>query len=115
RQELERLRGAGSPAADVDQRLALLAFQEGDLAEAQRRFADLAARGDVGEGVILYLADIAARDGDAAAALAGYRQLENSSLALTARTRAAAILLPDNRAAAFSPLRDYPGAPPARP
>jgi len=107
RQELERLRAAGSPAADVDQRLALLAFQEGDLAEAQRRFADLAARGDVGEGVILYLADIAARDGDAAAALAGYRQLENSSLGLTARTRAAAILLPDNRAAAFALLDDY--------
>ena len=107
RQELERLRVSGTPAAEVDQRLALLAFQDGDLPEAQRRFADLAARGEVGEGVILYLADIAARDGDTAAALAGYRQLENSSLALTARTRAAAILLPDNRAAAFALLDDY--------
>jgi len=107
RQELERLRVSGTPAAEVDQRLALLAFQDGDLPEAQRRFADLAARGEVGEGVILYFADIAARDGDTAAALAGYRQLENSSLALTARTRAAAILLPDNRAAAFALLDDY--------
>jgi Flp pilus assembly protein TadD len=107
RQELERLRVSGAPAAEVDQRLALLAFQGGDLPEAQRRFADLAARGEVGEGVILYLADIAARDGDKAAALAGYRQLENSSLAMTARTRAAAILLPDNRAAAFALLDDY--------
>jgi Flp pilus assembly protein TadD len=107
RQELERLRAAGSSSAEVDQRLALLAFHEGDLAEAQRRFADLAARGDVGEGVILYLADIAARDGDVAAALAGYRQLESSSLGLTARTRAAAILLPNNRAAAFALLDDY--------
>ena len=107
RQELERLRVSGTPAAEVDQRLALLAFQDGDLPEAQRRFADLAARGEVGEGVLLYLADIAARDGDTAAALAGYRQLENSTLALTARTRAAAILLPDNRAAAFALLDDY--------
>ena len=107
RQELERLRAAGAASAEVDQRLALLAFQEGDLPEAQRRFADLASRGEVGEGVILYLADIAARDGDSAAALAGYRQLENSSLALTARTRAAAILLPDNRAAAFALLDEY--------
>jgi Flp pilus assembly protein TadD len=107
RQELERLRVSGAPTAEVDQRLALLAFQDGDLPEAQRRFADLAARGEVGEGVILYLADIAARDGDKAAALAGYRQLENSSLAITARTRAAAILLPDNRAAAFALLDDY--------
>jgi tetratricopeptide (TPR) repeat protein len=61
----------------------------------------------VGEGVILYLADIAARQGDTAAALAGYRQLQNSQLAVTARTRAAAILLPDNRAAAFALLDDY--------
>jgi lipopolysaccharide biosynthesis regulator YciM len=79
RQELERLRAAGASASEVDQRLALLAFQDGDTHEAQRRFADLASRGEVGEGVILYLADIAARDGDKAAALAGYRQLENSS------------------------------------
>jgi Flp pilus assembly protein TadD len=107
RQELERLRSAGTPSAQVDQRLAVLAFQEGDLAEAQRRFADLAARGEIGEGVILYLADIAARDGDEAAALAGYRQLVNSSLAITARTRAAAILLPDHRAVAFALLDDY--------
>lgn len=107
RQELERLRAAGAASAEVDQRLAVLAFQEGDLAEAQRRFADLAARGEVGEGVILYLAEIAAREGDAAAALAGYRQLENSSLAIAARTRAAAILLPEDRAAAFALLDDY--------
>jgi Flp pilus assembly protein TadD len=107
RQELERLRAAGASSAEVDQRLALLAFQEGDLPEAPRRFADLASRGEVGEGVILYLADIAARDGDSAAALAGYRQLENSSLGLTARTRAAAILLPENRAAAFALLDEY--------
>jgi len=107
RQELERLRAAGSPSAEVDQRLAVLAFQGGDLAEAQRRFAELAAHGDVGEGVILYLADIAARDGDTAAALAGYRQLENSPLAITARTRAAALLLSEDRAQAFALLDDY--------
>jgi tetratricopeptide (TPR) repeat protein len=108
RAELERLRTVkAAPANEIDQRLALLAFQEGDLPEAQRRFSGLAAHGDVGEGVILYLADIAARQGDTAAALAGYRQLENSQLAVTARTRAAAILLPDNRAAAFALLDDY--------
>ena len=105
RAELERLRTVkAAPANEIDQRLALLAFQEGDLPEAQRRFSGLAAHGDVGEGVILYLADIAARQGDTAAALAGYRQLENSQLAVTART---AILLPDNRAAAFALLDDY--------
>jgi len=107
RQELERLRPAGRTAIEVDQRLAILSFEAGDLAEAQRRFTDLAAGGNVGEGVILYLADIASRDGDAPAALSGYRQLENSSLALTARTRAAAILMADDRAAAFALLDDY--------
>ena len=106
-QELERLRAAGTPAAEVDQRLAILAFESGDLAEAQRRFTDLASRGEVGEGVILYLADIAARDGDTSAALSGYRQLENSSLALTARTRAAALLIGTDRNAAFTLLDDY--------
>jgi Flp pilus assembly protein TadD len=108
RQELERLRSEkAAPPKEIDQRLALLAFQEGDWAEAQRLFSDLAAHGDVGEGVILYLADIAARQGDTQAALAGYRQLENSQLAITARTRAAAILLPDKRAAAFALLDNY--------
>jgi tetratricopeptide (TPR) repeat protein len=107
RQELERLRTVSSTATEVDQRLAILAFEEGDLAEAQRRFTDLAARGEVGEGVILYLADIASRDGDPAAALAGYRQLENSSLGLTARTHAAALLIANDRSAAFTLLDDY--------
>jgi tetratricopeptide (TPR) repeat protein len=108
REELERLRATGgSTATEAEQRLAILAFDAGDLAEAQRRFTDLAARGDVGEGVILYLADIASRDGDKAAALSGYRQLENSSLGLTARTRAAALLIGSDRAAAFALLDDY--------
>jgi Flp pilus assembly protein TadD len=106
-QELERLRASGTPAAEVDQRLAILSYEAGDLPEAQRRFTDLASRGDVGEGVILYLADIASRDGDTAAALSGYRQLENSTLALTARTRAAALLIVNDRTAAFALLDDY--------
>jgi tetratricopeptide (TPR) repeat protein len=107
RQELERLRASGTPSNQIDQRLALLAFQDGDLAEAQRRFADLAAHGAATEGVILSMADIAARDSDDAAALAGYKQLENSSIAITARTRAAAILLKTDRAAAFALLDEY--------
>ena len=107
RQELERVRAAGGVAVEVDQRLAILAFDSGDLVEAQRRFTDLAAHGEVGEGVVLYLADIAARDGDTQAALSGYRQLENSQLALTARTRAAGILIATDRTAAFTLLDDY--------
>ena len=64
-QELERLRAGGAPQAEIDRRLALLAFNSGDYKEARQRFTDLLASGDGNDGVQLYLADIAARDGDA--------------------------------------------------
>jgi tetratricopeptide (TPR) repeat protein len=92
-QELERLRGAQVPAADIDRRLALLAFEAGDLKEAQQRFSELASSGQAAEASLLYLADIAARQGDIDGAISGYRRLYDSSVALQARSRAAALLL----------------------
>jgi tetratricopeptide (TPR) repeat protein len=92
-QELERLRGAQVPAADIDRRLALLAFEAGDLKEAQQRFSELASSGQAAEASLLYLADIAARQGDTDGAISGYRRLYDSSVALQARSRAAALLL----------------------
>lgn len=92
-QELESLRDHGVPAVEIDRRLALLAFQSGDLKEAQQRFAALLANGEGNEGVQLYLADIAAREGDPERALADYRRLYDSSVAVPARSRAAALLL----------------------
>ena len=92
-QELESLRGHGVPAEEIDRRLALLAFQSGDLKEAQQRFAALVAAGANNDTAQLYLADIAARDGDPESALAEYRRLYDSSVAVTARSRAAALLL----------------------
>jgi len=57
---------------------------------------------------LLYLADIAELDGDTDTALAGYRRLMNSSLAIAARTRAAAILLDKKqRGEALAMLDDY--------
>ena len=57
---------------------------------------------------MLYLADIAARDGDTDAALAGYRRLADSSLALQARSKAASILLTrSKRSEALLLLDDY--------
>ncbi len=107
-QELERLRASGAPQAEIDRRLALLAFNSGDYKEARQRFTDLLTSGDGNDGVQLYLADIAARDGDPDAALADYRRLYDSSVALTARTRAAAILLQrQSRAEALALLDDY--------
>ncbi len=107
-QELERLRGTKASPGEIDRRLALLAYNAGDLKEAQQRFADLATHGEATDAALLYLADIAARDGDADAALAGYRKLADSSFALEARSKAASILLTrSKRTEALLLLDDY--------
>jgi len=110
-QELERLRSTEASPADIDRRLALLAFDAGDMHEAQQRFAELAAHGQATDAALLYLADIAARDGDTDAALSGYRRLADSSLALQARSKAASILLARKdqtaRTEALALLDDY--------
>ncbi|HEV7443700.1 MAG TPA: tetratricopeptide repeat protein [Steroidobacteraceae bacterium] len=107
-QELERLRSTKASSGEIDRRLALLAYNAGDLKEAQQRFADLATHGEATDAALLYLADIAARDGDPDAALAGYRRLADSSFALEARSKAASILLTrSKRTEAMLLLDDY--------
>ncbi len=107
-QELERLRSAQVPASDIDRRLALLAFEAGDMKEAQQRFSELASSGQTTEASLLYLADIAHREGDADAAISGYRRLYDSSVAIQARSRAAALLLArKDRKEALTLLDDY--------
>jgi Flp pilus assembly protein TadD len=107
-QELERLRTTKGSASDIDRRLALLAFEAGDLKEARQRFSELAASGQTADASLLYLADIASREGDTDAAIAGYRRLYDSSVALQARSRAAALLLVRNdRKEALTLLDDY--------
>jgi predicted Zn-dependent protease len=107
-QELERLRAAGAPRGQVDRRLAVLAYDSGDLREAQQRFADLAENGEGNETTLMYLSDIAAREGDVDAALAGYGKLADSALALPAREKAAGLLLASHQLApALALLQDY--------
>lgn len=98
--ELERLRAGDAPRTEVDRRLAVLAYDSGDLREAQQRFAALAQSGEASESALMYLSDIAAREGDIEAALAGYGKLADSPLALQAREKAAALLLASHREAA---------------
>ena len=113
RQELERLRAAGAGGDEIDRRLALIAFQSGDLKEARRRFADLIDRGEASDAALFYLADIASRTGDKEAALAAYRELADSSMAVEARTRAAGLLLDrSERRAALELLDSYATAHP---
>jgi len=107
-QELEQLRASGAPQAEIDRRLALLAFNSGDYKEAKQRFGELLSSGEGNDGVQLYLADIAVRVGDPDAALAAYRRLYDSSVALPARSRAAALLLERrSRTEALALLDDY--------
>lgn len=107
-QELERLRSTKVAASDIDRRLALLAYEAGDMKEAQQRFAELASSGQATEASLLYLADIAARQGDTDAAIAGYRRLYDSSVAVQARSRAASLLLArKDRKEALTLLDDY--------
>ncbi len=113
-QQLESLRGNNSiPAPEIDLRLALLAFQSGDLKEAQQRFTALVSSGQGTETTELYLADIAARDGDPERALAEYRRLYDSSVAMPARSRAAELLFErtghtdSSRIEALTLLDDY--------
>jgi tetratricopeptide (TPR) repeat protein len=107
-QQLERLRAGGAPQAEIDRRLALLAFNSGDMKEARQRFQELLTSGEGNDAAQLYLADIDARDGDPDAAIAAYRRLYDSSVALSARSRAAALLLDKNaRTEALALLDDY--------
>ena len=107
-QELERLRGTKASPGEIDRRLALLAYNAGDLKEAQQRFAEIATQGETSDAALLYLADIAQRDGDTDAALAGYRRLADSAFGLEARSKAASILLArSKRSEALLLLDDY--------
>jgi tetratricopeptide (TPR) repeat protein len=107
-QELEQLRASGAPQAEIDRRLALLAFNSGDYKEAKQRFTELLSSGEGNDGAQLYLADIDVRSGDPDGALAAYRRLYDSSVALSARSRAAALLLDRNsRTEALALLDDY--------
>lgn len=108
RAQLEQLRSQGAPATEIDRRLALLAFDSGDLNDAKVRFTRLLSNGEGNDGAQLYLADIEARNGDADGAIADYRRLYDSSVALPARSRAAGLLLDRNaRTEALALLDDY--------
>jgi tetratricopeptide (TPR) repeat protein len=106
--ELERLRAGGDiDTQEVDRRLALLAYDNGDLEQAQKRFTTLMSTGEAGDGAMFYLAQIAEAQGDKDAALAIYRRLIDSSMSAAARVAAAGLLLDSGkRAEAFALVDD---------
>jgi tetratricopeptide (TPR) repeat protein len=108
REEFERLRAEGGNAAEIDRRLALLSLQEGDLEDARRRFTAMVREAGVAESALFHIAEIDALEGEEEPALAGYRRLFDSSLAVTARIRAASLLLKrGKRAEALALLDEY--------
>ena len=108
RKELERLRATGDVnTQEIDRRLALLAFDNGDLGQAQKLFTELMRSGEAGDGAMFYLAQIAEGQGDKDAALAIYRRLIDSSMGAQARIAAAGLLMDaDKRAEAFALIDD---------
>jgi tetratricopeptide (TPR) repeat protein len=93
RTELMRLRELPDFAMAADRRLGLLALEQGDEAEAEMRFSEmLGQRGSTGLG-LFYLGQLAERRGDDAKALQNYRQLVDTTMALSVRSTAARLML----------------------
>ena len=92
RMALESLRDTAALRPQAERRLGLLAFDRGDYDEAQSVFSTLVKDQESSVIAVYYLAAIAERRGESAAALRGYQMLSGTGLEAAARTRAATIL-----------------------
>lgn len=108
RQELESLRADESVRDEADLRLGKLAYQEGDMSEAGRRFGSLIGSPSVAAEAFFYLSSIAEREGRTDLALEGYSRLAEAGAGLLVRGRAARLLMKrDERDAAFRLLDEH--------
>ncbi len=92
RMALESLRDTAALRPQAERRLGLMAFDRGDYDEAQNVFSTLVKDQDSSVIAVYYLAAIAERRGESAAALRGYQMLSGTGLEAAARSRAATIL-----------------------
>jgi tetratricopeptide (TPR) repeat protein len=114
RMALESLRDTAALRPQADRRLGLLAFDRGDYDEAQSVFSALLKDADSSGIAVYYLAAIAERRGETAAALRGYQMLSGTGLEAAARTRAATLLYKEGqRADALALLQAKEDATPA--
>jgi tetratricopeptide (TPR) repeat protein len=108
RQELESMRTDASVREEADLRLGKLAYQEGDMSEAGRRFGSLIGSPTVAAEAFFHLSSIAEREGRTDLALEGYSRLAEAGAGLLVRGRAARLLMKrDQRDAAFRLLDEY--------
>jgi tetratricopeptide (TPR) repeat protein len=96
RQELENIREDASVRGEADLRLGKLAYQNGDLEEAGRRFGSLISSPAEAPEAFFYLSSIAERQGRTDLALEGYSRLAEAGAGLIVRGRAAKLLLAKN-------------------
>jgi tetratricopeptide (TPR) repeat protein len=114
RMALESLRDTAALRSQADRRLGLLAFDRGDYDQAQSVFSALLKDQDSSAIAVYYLAAIAERRGEMAAALRGYQMLSGTGLEAGARSRAANILYKEGqRADALELLQAKDDATPA--
>lgn len=92
RMALESLRDTAALRPQAERRLGLMAFDRGDYDEAQSVFSTLVKDQESSVIAVYYLAAIAERRGESAAALRGYQMLSGTGLEAAARSRAATIL-----------------------
>lgn len=105
RRELESMAGDSGAQAEAQLRLARLALQNGQLEEAQKRFAGLLDEGEVAPEAFYFLSIIAERQNNKEGALEGYQRLVSAGAGLPARVRASKLLLEKGeRDAAFKLL-----------
>ena len=106
RAELVVLTAAPGTAPAALRLLGLLDFQEGHLADAALRFADLVATGKYLDDALYFLGMIAARQEDWERALGLYAQVQGGENSLPALLRAAALLRSHGAPAAAAELLD---------
>jgi tetratricopeptide (TPR) repeat protein len=107
RQELESLRADAAVRDEAELRLGKLAYQNGDLTEAGRRFSSLIESPEAAAEAYFYLSSIAEREGRTDLAMQGYERLIQAGAGLVVRGRAARLMLQQgDRDAAFRLLDD---------
>jgi tetratricopeptide (TPR) repeat protein len=93
REELLRLATTSETRLGAERRLIAMEIRDGNLDAAERRLGPLMGERGNTAMAILYLAQVAERRGDDDRAIQSYRLLADSSLALSARSAAARLML----------------------
>lgn len=108
RRELERLGAVAETRVGAERRLIALDLDEGNYEAAEARLSPLTGERGSTAMAIYFLGQLAERRGDDARAVQNYRLLADSSVALSARTSAARLLLKHgDRKSALALLDDY--------